>query len=125
MSHPAFPRGGAGGGRGPGGRNGGAPAAGRDGGPPPTWRERLAALRYVPALIRLVWRTHAGFSAAMVVLRVARGFVPIATLWVGKLIIDAVLALRGAGAPDWERLWRLVALEVAIVVVGEVLARAS
>ncbi|MFL5576377.1 MAG: ABC transporter ATP-binding protein, partial [Gemmatimonadaceae bacterium] len=106
----------------------GAPAGGAGGAgeaPPPSWRERLAALRYVPALVRLVWRTQPGYSAAMVILRVARSFVPIATLWVGKLIIDAVLALRGASAPDWERLWRLVALEIAIVVVGEVLARAS
>ena len=101
---------------------------------PPSWRERLAALRYVPALIRLVWATHRGYSAAMVVLRVGRAFVPIATLWVGKLIIDAVVAasrlspaMREQVGRDthWMSLWRLVALEIAIVVAGEVLARAS
>jgi ATP-binding cassette subfamily B protein len=60
----------------------------------------------------------------MVVLRLARAFVPVATLWIGKLIIDAVVAALDAG-PDFARLWKLVALEIAIVLVGEILARAS
>jgi len=37
-----------------------------------TWKERLEALRYVPSLFRLIWRTHRGYTAAMVVLRVVR-----------------------------------------------------
>jgi ATP-binding cassette subfamily B protein len=90
----------------------------------PTWRERFAALRYVPPLVRLVWETHRRLTAAMVALRLVRAAVPVATLWVGKLIIDAVVALRESQA-DLTRLWQLVALEVAIVTVGEVLSRAS
>src|SRR5919199_1980201 len=99
------------------------PRPGNGGEPPPTWRERVAALRYVAPLLRLVWQTHRGYAAAMAVLRVVRAAVPVATLWVGKLIIDAVIAAR-AGA-DVGRLWRLVALELGIVLAGEVLARAS
>ena len=90
----------------------------------PTWRERAAALRYVPALVKMVWGTHRGYTSAMVLLRLLRSIVPIATLWVGKLIIDVVVASLDA-APDYPRLWKLVALEIAIVVAGEVLARAS
>lgn len=89
-----------------------------------TWRERIAALRYVPPFLKLVWETHRGYAATMVVLRLARAFVPVATLWIGKLIIDAVVAALDAG-PDFARLWKLVALEIAIVLVGEILARAS
>ena len=29
----------------------------------PTWRERLEALRHVPPLIRMIWRTHRGYTA--------------------------------------------------------------
>jgi ATP-binding cassette subfamily B protein len=90
----------------------------------PTWRDRLRALKYVPSLIRLVWNTHRGFTATMAVLRLARAFVPVATLWIGKLIIDAVIHLRASHA-DMGRLWQLVAIEIAIVLVGEILARAS
>jgi ATP-binding cassette subfamily B protein len=90
----------------------------------PSWRERVAALRYVPPLIRLIWETHRGYTVAMVLLRLLRAFVPIATLWIGKLIIDAVVEAR-SGPFDISRLWKLVAIEIAVVVVGEILARAS
>jgi ATP-binding cassette, subfamily B, bacterial len=90
----------------------------------PAWRERIAALRYIPPFLRLVWETHRGFTVAMVVLRFARSFVPVSALWIGKLIIDAVIAMRG-GSPDLRRLWQLVALEIVVVVSGEILARAS
>jgi ATP-binding cassette subfamily B protein len=59
-----------------------------------------------------------------VALRLARALVPVSTLYVGKLIINQVVA-AAAGAPDGPALARLVALEIAIVVAGEVLARAS
>src|SRR5688572_18386059 len=81
---------------------------------PPTWRERAAALRHVPVLVKMVWQTHRGYTAAMIVLRVVRSLVPIATLWVGKLIIDIVVASLST-SPDYDRLWRLVALEIGIV----------
>ena len=92
---------------------------------PQNWRERLAALRYLPALLRLVWETDRAYTAAMILLRLLRAFVPVATLWAAKLIIDQVVYLsRTPGAP-LAPLWRVVALELGIVVVGEILARAS
>ncbi len=57
-------------------------------------------------------------------LRVSRAFVPVATFWVGKLILDTVIAVRD-GRSDMSTLWRYVAIEVAIVITGEILARAS
>src|SRR6478735_10396046 len=88
-------------------------------------RERLAALRYLPALVGLVWETHAGLTVAMVALRLVRAFVPVASLWAAKLIIDAVVALTRTPGGSLTPLWRVVALELGIVVVGELLARAS
>ena len=93
---------------------------------PPTWRERLAALRHVPPLLRLVFETHRGYTAAILGLRVVRAFIPLAVLWVGKLIIDEVVAAMAApAAADWWRLGGLVGLELGIAVVGEGLARLS
>ena len=92
--------------------------------PEPTWRERVRALRYVPPLLRMVWETHRGYTTAMAALRIVRAFVPVAVLWVGKLIIDTVVALRN-GTGDISQLWELVALEVAIVLTGELLVRVS
>jgi ATP-binding cassette, subfamily B, bacterial len=92
---------------------------------PRSVRERLAALGYLPQLVRLVWQTHRGFTAAMIVLRLVRAFVPVATLWVAKLIIDQVVLITRAPSTPLTDLWRIVALELAIVVAGELLARAS
>jgi ATP-binding cassette, subfamily B, bacterial len=92
---------------------------------PKGWRERLAALRYLPALLRLVWSTHRGYTLAMIVLRLVRAFVPVSTMWVAKLIIDEVIALTQRPGASLGPLWRVVALELGIVVVGEILARAS
>jgi len=91
---------------------------------PPGWRERIAALRYVPPLVRLIWNTHRGYTASMLALRFARAFVPVAGFWVGKLILDTVLAARARHA-TYSQLWRYVAMEIAIVLTGEILARAS
>ncbi|MGI9079070.1 MAG: ABC transporter ATP-binding protein [Gemmatimonadaceae bacterium] len=90
----------------------------------PPWRERLKAMGYVPKLVKLVWATHRGYTVSMAVLRVARSAVPLATLWVGKLIVDTVVAMRN-GPADWRALWNLVAIEIAIVLTGEILARSS
>jgi ATP-binding cassette subfamily B protein len=110
MSHPVFVP---------------APLGRRRGSAPPTsWRERLEALRYLPALFRLIWRTHRGYTAAIVLLRVIRSVVPVATFWVGKLILDSVIAAK-ASHGSLSQIWRYLALELLIVLVGEILARAS
>jgi len=93
-------------------------------GGPSSWRERARALRSIPAFLRLVWETHRGYTVATVGLRLLRAGVPIATLWVAKLIIDAVVSAR-MGRPNLSRLWLLVGLELTIVAVGEVLDKAS
>lgn len=82
------------------------------------------ALRHLPPFIRLVWQTHRGFTVAMLALRLARAFVPVALLWIGKLIIDLVVTSR-AGAFNTTQLWRLVAIEIALAFVSDALARIS
>ena len=90
---------------------------------PTTWREKVQVLRYLPKLLALVWETNRPYTTAMILLRLVRAFVPVATLWVAKLIIDGVI--RAAAGHGVGRLWQYVALEFAIVVTGEFLARAS
>src|SRR5216117_979334 len=95
----------------------------------PTWGERLAALRHVPPLVRLVFQTHRGYTVAILVLRAIRSLIPVAVLWIGKLIIDGVIAgvatVHAGGTPDWRHLALLVGLELGIAVIGEGLARLS
>ena len=83
------------------------------------------AMRYIPMFLRLVWATHRGYTVTMIVLRIVRAFTPVVTFWVGKLIIDEVIAIRAGHQIGYTRLWQFVALEFLIVLAGEVLNRAS
>jgi ATP-binding cassette subfamily B protein len=95
--------------------------------PQPGWRERLRALRNLPALLRLVWTTEPRYVVGILSLRVVRAVVPLGVLWVGKLIVDEVVAAIGRqpGAIPWTRLGTLLAIEFAIAIAGEGLSRLS
>jgi ATP-binding cassette subfamily B protein len=93
--------------------------------PLPPLRERLLALRLVPRFLRMVWDTKPAYGLVLLVIRVVTAFGPVALLWVGKLIIDGVIANIGAPAPDWPALIRLVALELGIVVAMDALGRVA
>src|SRR5258707_13305052 len=97
--------------------------------PSPTWGQRLAALNHFPRLVRLVFDTDRGYTVAIMALRAVRSLIPVAVLWIGKLIIDGVIAagvaVKAGGTPDWWHLAGLVGLELGIAVVGEGLARLS
>lgn len=74
----------------------------------------------------MVYRTHRGYTVAIIALRIVRAMVPLGLLWVAKLIIEAVETYYRSGqAVDWSNLGTLVVLELAIAVTGEGLARAS
>ena len=96
-------------------------------GPPPadpnvSWRERLQALRHLPKLLRMVWETNPAYVVGILGLRVARSAVPLAVLWVGKLIVDEVvhaIAIVQSGGPiPWTRLALLLGIELAIALVA-------
>ncbi|MCI0415966.1 ABC transporter ATP-binding protein/permease [bacterium] len=89
-----------------------------------TWKERRAALRHIVPFLKMVWQTDRRSTTAMVILRLLRAWIPVAALWVGKLILDTVVASL-SGHQDLTQLWKLVALEFSIVFVGEILARVS
>ncbi|MBD0320926.1 MAG: ABC transporter ATP-binding protein, partial [Gemmatimonadetes bacterium] len=80
-------------------------------------------MRNLPPFLRMVWETHRGYTAAIVALRLVRAFLPLASLWIGKLIVDTVVRFTQTGRPDWGELATLVALELGVVTLGEVLAR--
>jgi ATP-binding cassette subfamily B protein len=117
-----------------GGRAG--PGAGMSGAPPPqrSFRERWGALRNLPSFLKLVWQTSPGLTGADIALRLARAFLPVAMLYVGKLIIDEVIRLAQAGVAHEslreslssgvvDHLLWLLALELGLAVLSDVLGR--
>ena len=88
------------------------------------WRDRFSALRNIPPLLGMVWRTSPPLALAAVCLRLAKSLLPLATLWVSKLIIDHVVNTIGGRQADLRAIWRLVALEFGLAVLNDCLARA-
>lgn len=97
-------------------------------------RERFGALRNVPPFLRLIWNTSPFLTVTTLVLRLVRALLPIATLYVGKLIIDEVVRLvQLPSTPDtlsgwWESgtlgpLLGLLALEFLIAIASDVFGR--
>ena len=89
-----------------------------------TRKNQLRALKNIPQLGALLWDAGSGLLVAELVCRVLIGLLPIAGLWVGKLIIDSVVsAIRHPGS-DSSFLWFLLALEFAIGALAALLGRA-
>ncbi|HET7731406.1 MAG TPA: ABC transporter ATP-binding protein, partial [Usitatibacter sp.] len=87
-----------------------------------TWRERFGALKNLPPFMRLVWETSPGLTIAQGLLRLFRALLPVAILYVGKLIIDEVVALaqRPGG---FDRMLALLAVEFGLTIAADVLGR--
>ncbi len=99
-------------------------------------RDRLGTLRNLPRLLGLVWRTSPSLALATVALRVSRALLPTAALYVGKLILDAVVAQGrlpppGPALADWIASGRLthvallVAAEAGLAILADLLGRAG
>ncbi len=97
-------------------------------------RERFGALRNLPPFLKLIWQTSARLTVANLGLRLVRSLLPVATLYVGKLIIDEVVRLaQTSGNPvtlrDWlasgllTHLGWLLAAELSLAVLSDVLGR--
>jgi ATP-binding cassette, subfamily B, bacterial len=98
-----------------------APARSRD----LSWSERVASLCYVRPLVGMVWETSPPLVVSTVFLRLTRGLIPAAMLWVSKLILDAVVGRLTRGTGSLVDIWKLVALELALALASDILARAN
>ncbi|MEJ7589601.1 MAG: ABC transporter ATP-binding protein [Ferruginibacter sp.] len=90
-----------------------------------TFRDRLTALQNVPRFFKMVWQTSHTMTLISAALRIIRSAIPLAILYVGKLIIDEVVLLHaGNGTLPHDRLWEWVAIEFGLVILSDILNRA-
>ncbi len=87
------------------------------------WLEELlrnaAVLRYTRRAVELVWSTNRRLAVLLAGLTVAAGVLPAVAAWIGKLVVDAVVAQVGAvgagAAPEYEGVLELVAFEGVVI----------
>jgi len=73
-------------------------------------RRYLSVFAWTRQAVSLVWQTNPRLTGVLAVLTVLGGLLPPATAWVGKLVVDAVVAKQGTAAVGF------VALEALLVV---------
>ncbi|MFS8137381.1 MAG: ABC transporter ATP-binding protein [Thermomonas sp.] len=96
-------------------------------------RQRFSAMRNIAPFMREIWATSKGMTVASIGIRLIRAFLPIATLYIGKLIIDEAVRLLGLGvAHELSDAWQsgqlnhllvLLAVEFGLAIGADLLGR--
>ena len=86
-------------------------------------KQQFGALKNLPRFLGMVWKTSPSLALPNIFLRLIKAAIPLASLYVGKLIIDEVIA--AIGQPDYslEFLWWMVGLEFGLAFLSSVLNR--
>ncbi|MDH3545473.1 MAG: ABC transporter ATP-binding protein/permease [Gammaproteobacteria bacterium] len=80
------------------------------------FRRALGVFAYSRRALELVWTTSRALTLTLAVLTVLAGVLPAAIAYVGKLIVDAVVAAMNAPDPDTRGVLLLILLEAGIVI---------
>lgn len=90
-----------------------------------SFKERLSALQNLPRFFKLVWETSKSMTVTNSLLRLLKSAIPLAILYVGKLIIDQIIYLSHSKTTlSYHHLWLLIALEFGLAIVSDGLSRA-
>ena len=88
------------------------------------WHERIAALRNVPAVLKIVWDSGHAVVIFGLIARLFSSLLPVVLLWITKLIIDNIVYAISTHQAVTSRLWWLVAAEFCVAVFNSILTRA-
>src|SRR6185312_8432058 len=89
-----------------------------------SFKQRFSALSNLPEFFKLVWLSSPQKTLITFLLRIIRSAMPVALLYVGKLIIDQVVLLNRHGVGgDQHKIWELVAIEFLLAIITDGLNR--
>jgi hypothetical protein len=91
-----------------------------------TLKERFSALNNLPRFFKLVWRASPSLTIINASLRIIRSAIPVAILYVAKLIIDQIVEIsNNSSASSHNYLWQLVGVELGLAILSDGLSRAT
>jgi ATP-binding cassette subfamily B protein len=90
---------------------------------PPQPNRLWATLKNTPRLFRLVWRATPRWLILSLVITLADALIPVAQLYVGKLIVDWVVQNAGVAERAVRPLIQLVVIEFALVLLQSLLSQ--
>ncbi|UOQ74390.1 ABC transporter ATP-binding protein [Hymenobacter cellulosilyticus] len=94
-----------------------------DGKPALSVRERVSALKNLPEFLRLIWETSPSLTLGNIVLRLLRAALPVAMLYVARLILDTIIGLSRQPGGSLTPVIGLVGLEFGLAILSDVLGR--
>ncbi len=87
------------------------------------WHDRLAALRNVPPVLKIVWESGPGVVMFGLVSRVLAALLPVGLIWVTARIIDIIKTTVTTRQVVANRLWWLVGMEFGLAIGSSILSR--
>jgi ATP-binding cassette subfamily B protein len=87
------------------------------------WDDRLAALRQIPPILKIVWESGPAVVTFGIVVRIFAALLPIGLLAVSKRIIDNIVSVVERHQPLSHTFWWWVAAEFVLAVATAVLTR--
>jgi ATP-binding cassette, subfamily B, bacterial len=92
-------------------------------GAPSRWNERVRALRNIPPLFRIVWKSAPKVVVSSLTCRVVVALMPVVMLWVTKYIIDAIVGLTSHQKTLPHLFWWMVLLQFGLASLATILTR--
>lgn len=104
-------------------RGGGGPPPEMEGAPKKGFVESLKSLKLLIPFFKMIWRTSPALTLTNIILRLVKSAVPLAQLYIGKLIIDEIVHLINNKGGDPHNLWVWIGLEFGVTMVSELISR--
>ena len=90
-----------------------------------SWEERLSALRNIPPVLKIVWESGPLVVSLGLFLRLLSSLLPLAVLWITRLIIDIIYRILAHHQPVPRSLWWLVGAEFGLALFGSLITRGT
>ena len=87
-----------------------------------SWKDNIQALRYLPRFFKLIFQTSPRLFILNIICRLVKAVIPIVMLWVGKLIIDEIIAQQGVQG-DLSQLWLYIGIELGLAILSNLIGR--
>ncbi|HXJ99498.1 MAG TPA: ABC transporter ATP-binding protein [Gelidibacter sp.] len=84
----------------------------------------FSALVYIPRFFKEIWKTNKKLFLLSAFCRLIASILPVAILWVGKLIIDEIITQTKIDVSNLTQLWTYVAIEFGLIVLSDLISRA-
>jgi len=88
-----------------------------------SFKDQFAALKNLRPFFVMIWQTSKLFTIGNALLRLVKSAIPLATLYVGKEIIDTIILLINEDGGSQEYLWLMVGIELGLAVLSDILNR--